>query len=98
METSLADTRSSLALLHAIVSQCAEDFRDSLQALIRLGTAVLNAVMSVQLRCSAPKSICFNQPVTFQDAVGRFFPIHLEWISCWEVSNEMTIFTLHDIV
>lgn len=37
------------------------------------------------------KSICFDQPVKFQDAGGRYFPIALQWINCWEAFENVLL-------
>lgn len=35
---------------------------------------------------SIPRQICFSGHLTFQDAWGDYFPLHIEMVGCWEVS------------
>lgn len=85
-EARLEEITSLLLMLIAALSDCALEFRGLSQSILQISAAILSAVVSVSWRFTMPKPICFNQPVTFQDAVGKIFPIHLEWINCWEVS------------
>ena len=38
------------------------------------------------LQSSLPAQVQREQPVIFEDALGRVFPVHLEFIGSWEVS------------
>ena len=87
-EACLEETKRVLFALNSALSDCALEFRGLLRTLVQINVAIFNAVVSVSLRFAMPKSICFNQPVTFQDAVGKYFPIHLECINSWKASSD----------
>ena len=82
----LEETRSLLTMLNSTLANYALEFRSRLQNIFQINVAIFNALVALSFRYAVPKAICFNRPVTFQDAEGNFFPIHLEWINCWKVS------------
>ena len=86
-QASLEETKSLLAMLNSILSQYALEFGGLLRDIFRVNNAIFNAVIFALFRCTLARSICFNQPVTFQDTTGRFLPINLQWINCWKVSS-----------
>lgn len=79
-EAKLEEIRSHQITFSNTFGQCAVEIRALL-------VAILNVVVSTHGRISfaLPRQICFDQPLTLQDALGKFFPIHREWIHCWEV-------------
>jgi hypothetical protein len=40
---------------------------------------------------SMPSQIERQQPVHFLDALGRCYPVHLEFIQCYEVSQVLSV-------
>lgn len=79
-EAKLEEIRSHQIAFSHTFAQCAVEIRALL-------LAIFNVVMATHgnISLGLPRQICFDQPLTLQDALGKFFPIHREWVHCWEV-------------
>ena len=83
----LNETRSLLMTINSSLSQWALQMRDLLQSILRTNVTILNAIIFARFRYDMPMSICWDQPVSFQDATGRRLPINTGFINSWEVSE-----------
>lgn len=89
----LNETRALLTTLNTTFSQYALQIRHILQSIFRTNVAILNAILFARFRFDIPISICWDQPVNFQDATGRRLPINVGFINSWEVFAPI----LHDL-
>jgi hypothetical protein len=80
----LQQAKSLLSLLYFAFSHCALDIRCFLQHLLLLNLAILKSLMPASLGSGVPRTICFEPPVTFQDAGGNYFPVNIQLIDSWE--------------
>jgi hypothetical protein len=87
----LNETRALLTTLNSSLSQYASRLRWLLQSIFRTNVTILNAIIFARFRFEIPMSVCWDQPVNFQDATGRRLPINVGFVSCWEVNTSMLI-------
>jgi len=86
----LEETRSMQLMLSTALSQCASEFRALLQTIVWANQAIFGAVVHLHrlFAKGTPQQLSYGRLVTFQDACGDFFPIHLQWTSCWSVRSK----------
>lgn len=90
-EATLQETHDVVRALNIALSTCAAELKWLLRGLMRLNMALFDLVLSFRSKVSLAKSICFEKPVTFQDAGGRYFPVSLQWINCWEAFENVLL-------
>jgi hypothetical protein len=90
-ESRLNETRALLTTLNSSLSRYASQLRWLLQSIFRTNVTILNAIIFARFRFEIPVSVCWDQPVNFQDATGRHLPINVGFVSCWEVNTSMLI-------
>ncbi|KAK5744051.1 hypothetical protein LTR17_002389 [Elasticomyces elasticus] len=80
----LADLQDTQAKLYVALIQFADELR-----LLFAGLFSALCLLHRHFARNIPPQITFEDPVTFQDACGRFFRMQLEWFRCWEDFEEM---------
>ena len=81
VERQVTTTRAAQRSFHSMLFRCAAEIKSLLVAIFNVLT------MSIEHRArSLPCGVLFKKPLVLQDACGKYFPVHIEWTSCWEVS------------
>lgn len=76
IETKVDETQNSQVLLKTAATQIFGLLQGILGMLLASGGT---------FAMSIPRQICFSGHLTFQDAWGDYFPLHIEMVGCWEV-------------
>jgi hypothetical protein len=87
----LNETSALLTTLNSSLSRYASQLRWLLQSIFRANITILNAIIFARFHFDLPMSVCWDQPVSFQDASGRRVPINVGFVNCWEVTISILI-------
>lgn len=63
------------------IIQLGNDIKSKVTQVLTINAEIYKVIVATQKRI--PPSLSYQQPVTFQDALGRISPVHLEFVNSW---------------